>query len=413
MKNEPLISVIIPAFNASAHLPSCVDSIFRSSYGNYEIIFVEDCSQDGTWGMLQEYRQQYDEIRLIRNQENLGPGRSRNIGLETAKGTYILFVDADDLIHPELMSITVQYAEQLKLDLVYYGAELFHENEPISLAVDFQTESLVCTGKELFTKQEQGTSVFHAPWCKLYRRGFLMENRLEFYPGLWYEDLLFHFQCLMQAQRVVELKDKLYFYRKHETSITAVFDDREPESFFVTLSEIYKRWLVNDFTDAENEAVGRFFKHIWNMYQTACFRCERELPWREVSNDYATNFLYKLLNGLLPPSYSAISKPDCDKLRNGGRVYVYGARNRAAEIYRQLQAEKIAVTAFIVSSMQGNVAQFARLPVLVLGETRFHADDKVVIAVSPDASHELEEQLRSQGTMNIIWPVQATHGRNS
>ena len=103
------VSVIIPAFNAEETLGRCLDSVLGQNV-ELEVIIVDDCSTDGTATLCERYAERDRRVRLLRNSENIGQGLSRNRGIETARGTFLAFVDADDYLAPhmyeDLLSLT-------------------------------------------------------------------------------------------------------------------------------------------------------------------------------------------------------------------------------------------------------------------------------------------------------------------
>ena len=104
MQSDPLVSVVIPTFNRAHYVADAIDSCLAQTYGNLEIIVVDDGSTDGTEDAL---RENYgDRIRLLA-QDNQGPGIARNRGIAAARGEYIHFLDADDRLHHEKIRIAV------------------------------------------------------------------------------------------------------------------------------------------------------------------------------------------------------------------------------------------------------------------------------------------------------------------
>src|SRR5690349_9778588 len=95
-----LVSVIIPCYNVAAYIAECLDSVLKQYYTNIEIICVDDGSSDTTYSILQFYKEKYPFLILLANEKNRGAPYSRNQGLIHAKGHFIQFLDADDLLLP-------------------------------------------------------------------------------------------------------------------------------------------------------------------------------------------------------------------------------------------------------------------------------------------------------------------------
>lgn len=97
MMKEPLVSVVMPAYNCKQYVEQAVRSVQEQSCGNWELIIVDDCSTDGTFSLLSALAEQDERIRVFRNPVNAGAGMTRNHGVAQAKGTWVAFLDSDDL----------------------------------------------------------------------------------------------------------------------------------------------------------------------------------------------------------------------------------------------------------------------------------------------------------------------------
>lgn len=108
-KKEPLVSVVMPVYNAGEYLAPAIDSILAQSYKNIEFIIVDDASTDGSWKILKEYASNYPQIRLIRNKWNEKQARAVTRAMDEAKGDFIARMDADDISFPHRLEMQVEY----------------------------------------------------------------------------------------------------------------------------------------------------------------------------------------------------------------------------------------------------------------------------------------------------------------
>jgi glycosyltransferase involved in cell wall biosynthesis len=135
MKNHnPLVSVIVPAYNAAPYIRKSLDSIRLQTYRNLEIIVINDGSTDGTGNIIKQMAQNDDRIRY-RAQENHGVSYTRNQGLAESRGKYIIWVDADDFIAPDLVESVVHQFEQTEADIVVFGYECFSGKQKVGETV--------------------------------------------------------------------------------------------------------------------------------------------------------------------------------------------------------------------------------------------------------------------------------------
>jgi len=109
-----LISVVIPTFNVENYIEKCLNSVLNQTHKNIEIICIDDYSTDNTFSISKSYREKHSEIILLRNEKNKGAPFSRNRGLKIAKGEYIQFLDADDLLLPEKIKHQVELVSSAK-----------------------------------------------------------------------------------------------------------------------------------------------------------------------------------------------------------------------------------------------------------------------------------------------------------
>ena len=205
------LSVILPAYNGETYLGACLDSLLAQdlSGGEYEIICVNDGSRDSSGDIVRRYAREHANIRLI-DRENGGVAAARNTGLAAARGDYIWFVDADDLVAPNCLGRLCRTAGEGDWERVSIGAYQF-------------TNHLTQEEQTLF---RQGRLPVNCPWQdavvwrNLLKRDFLLRERLSFrYPHLTHgEDGIFMYEVSYARPRTLDLEDVLYFYRIHSGS---------------------------------------------------------------------------------------------------------------------------------------------------------------------------------------------------
>lgn len=174
-----LISVILPVYNVSEYISKCLDSIISQSYGNLEIICVNDASSDNSLEILEEYKQKDKRIRIIKNETNVGAGESRNIGLKAANGEYVHFVDPDDWLEADLYSeLSKKLQEFSQPDILYFKYNTFDNISKEFNTVEFKNETILNRILNPVKNPEAFDNWDRYAWIKLHKRQFLLDNNI-------------------------------------------------------------------------------------------------------------------------------------------------------------------------------------------------------------------------------------------
>ncbi len=222
-KESPAISVIIPMYNVERYIVYCMESLMQQTFTDYEIILVDDASTDNTYRVCQRLFGQDKRVTLLRNTTNQGQCHSRNRGLECARGTYVYFMDSDDEILPWGLEKLHTKAEAEKADVVhsnFYASVYTHGRMRLRKSLWLATRGhdtgeglLQGTLKERF--EYQGGRSMPMPWMNLYRREFLLREKILFPDLTISEDDMFSMMVILKAGRFVRINDALYLYRQH------------------------------------------------------------------------------------------------------------------------------------------------------------------------------------------------------
>lgn len=125
--DKPLVSVVMPAYNAARFLRQAVDSVLTQTYSNLELIIVDDCSTDDTLQIMQEYAARDSRVRVIAGEENQGVARVRNRGIQAARGAYIALLDSDDVWVETKLEKQLACAGATRAEIVYCSFDLVDE----------------------------------------------------------------------------------------------------------------------------------------------------------------------------------------------------------------------------------------------------------------------------------------------
>ena len=121
------VSIITPMFNAEIFISDSITSVINQTYKNWELLLIDDCSNDNTLKIIQPFLQAHSNIKLIKNQVNSGAAISRNKGIQAAKGNYITFLDADDLWKPGKLKTQITFIEKENCDVCFCSYDLINE----------------------------------------------------------------------------------------------------------------------------------------------------------------------------------------------------------------------------------------------------------------------------------------------
>ena len=228
-KNMPLVSVIVPVYNAELYLPETMNSILRQSYVNMEVICVDDGSVDGSLSILEGFAQSDSRIRIITG-SNRGAGIARNRGIDEASGKYICFVDGDDVLEPGLLEGAVAAAEEGSADIVLYDSDRFGEAVDYAaltlhtLHAELLPEALMKPGNKIskpFSAADIPRDILNVTspnvWNKLFRRDFLIRNNLKNQDIPYGEDVYFSCMALCVAERIVCV-DRVWYHWRQQAS---------------------------------------------------------------------------------------------------------------------------------------------------------------------------------------------------
>lgn len=218
------ITVIVPVYNVEKYLRQCLDSIINQTFKDIEIICVNDCTPDNSQLILDEYAKKDSRIKLLKNEQNMGLGRTRNIALNFVNSPYIFFVDSDDWLEENALEELYNAITETDSNLAYANFRDIHENKIIekNLKNILQERNIVIEDKKIFTNIDIRKACFRKvpnfSWYKLYKKEFLDKNNIRF-ASYKYEDQIFSIKAKLLSERNVYVDKVLYNYRIQNESI--------------------------------------------------------------------------------------------------------------------------------------------------------------------------------------------------
>ena len=244
---ETKISIVVPVYNAEKELQRCVDSIFRQSFSNWELLLIDDGSRDSSSALCDRLGAQDTRVRVW-HKENGGVSSARNLGICKAEGEYLFFTDSDDTLFPDTLETLYQKAKVSGADLSVCGFTYLVEQT--KECVDNLPEKAFCGGGKEYLEErflsDFRREFFNPPWNKLIRRELLLENDIRFGEEFAIcEDMAFSMQVLEKSKGICVVPESLYCYHY-----------KEAEN------------LVNRFHENYYEALLYFRDRTWQCFRT-------------------------------------------------------------------------------------------------------------------------------------------------
>lgn len=210
-----LVSIVVPVYKVEKYFERCIQSIVAQSYGNIEIILVDDGSPDSCPVMCDQWAEKDARIQVI-HKKNGGLSDARNAGIQIARGEYIAFVDSDDYIHPQFIELLYGIMMQQQADVVAC------EYEEVSADSVLNVTERICRD-DVRLKELPGytpTAIAFNVWNKLYKRELF--DFIRFPVGKIHEDVGIWWELLYYAKNIVAIPEKLYYYCQNPASIMRV-----------------------------------------------------------------------------------------------------------------------------------------------------------------------------------------------
>lgn len=264
------VSVIVPVFNAERYLAECMESLLAQTLREIEIICVDDMSTDASKSILMEYQKRDARIRILEHKEKTeGAAQARNMGISAAKGTYLAIVDADDFFEADMLEKSYEKIESTQADIVMFDALYYddlrkRDSKPNFTAAAFNERFL--PDAEVFDPKDNCLNMLRithgAAWGKLYRRDLIIDNKIQFVDGCYWDDIVFTYTALCSAKKIALIRERLLHYRWNAPGNQTSSKLKHPEVGYkipyALICEFKKRGLYETYkTGLVNCAVSR------------------------------------------------------------------------------------------------------------------------------------------------------------
>lgn len=233
----------MPVYNTENYLKEALDSLLKQTNPNIEIICVDDGSTDASVSILEDYIEKDPRVQILR-QNHQGAGAARNLGMESAQGEYLLFLDADDFFADTLAEEIARKGKRTNADVILFGAKRYDNLTGKTEHVPRYLWRKILPAQEVFSRKTMEGELFTlttpAPWNKSFRREYIIEQNLRFQNLPNSNDVYFTLTALGAAERVAAVREDLVYYRVNHSGSLQNRKDQNPLCFLEAYESVYK-----------------------------------------------------------------------------------------------------------------------------------------------------------------------------
>lgn len=210
-------TIIIPVYNAAKRLPATIESILKQDDSDFEVLLVDDCSSDDSLLICKEIEARDCRFHCIEMQYNSGPSATRNVGISHSRGKYLLFIDSDDTVSRDFVSVMTATAENQQADIVWCDFQYVFDPTGLKKPSGFHLQGLIPTRNYLKCFLENTVGI-GSLWNKCFRKDFIQKNNILLDENRVYgEDWDFNLQTALKCPKVYAVTDILYNYIHYDS----------------------------------------------------------------------------------------------------------------------------------------------------------------------------------------------------
>ena len=282
-----LVSIIMPVYNAEKYVERALDALRKQSYTNIEVLAINDGSKDSSLSILKKHAEIDPRIVII-DQPNSGPAKSRNNGLDKARGDYIMFCDADDWYNPNMVERMVSEIETTGVDMVWCSFDIIIEGSAWNAPPRLRYLSFVLKFPEAIRYGNVVMTNSVMLWDKIFRKSVIDKFNIRFPDGHEHDDDAFCHQYNFASDKRHFLNERLYNYIvRGEGSITASYDMKMPKNKWdrVYMNETLARFLRKHKLLTTDNAfiIGHIISNNWGYLDFIYDRREIHHTWRRMN----------------------------------------------------------------------------------------------------------------------------------
>lgn len=255
-----MVSVIVPVYNAEAYLPAAIDSISSQTYKDWELLLIDDGSTDRSGIICDEAAASCPDRIKVFHKKNQGVAIARNVGVDNARGDFIMFLDADDLLPNNAILTLVNLIEKGNAQIAVGKFMKFYKDFPAH-KTDKKDKIEIFSGCEALEYILYQTKMDNSLWGKIFRKELFEDIRC--IPGIIYEDLEITPKIFLRAKRVISTDEIVYHYRQHEASYLHNFSLRRAD--MLTATRMIEEAMVSESAGLIKASRSRRLSAAFNM----------------------------------------------------------------------------------------------------------------------------------------------------
>lgn len=392
--NEINVSIIVPVYNVENYIERCLESIVTQTHRGLEAIFVDDCGQDDSIGIVERFMADYDgdiELCIVHHDENRGLSASRNTGIMAARGKYVYFLDSDDSISTDCISLLYSKIEEDTTVQMVVG------NYKIIGGLYFEPMNLPQRSyvSEEIIKYQFTYNLYTMAWNKLVNKEFIIDNGLFFQEGIIHEDNLWSFCMACSLNKIAVVLKPTYNYLIRSGSIITENDLNFHEDKLFEVMRNFVSFLFSDRTSVRVKSNITIYKYLQDELRRFVMR-----PYREGNMELAyeryTDFRgwkvyplgYIFFNRKINIGQKLASLHRLFPIDNGFRLYCWLNRNKYKKA-NDISRMKVTIITISYNNLEG----LKRTVPSVLSQTYTGYEYIVIDGGSTDGS---KEYLQSQ-----------------
>ena len=220
--NSCLVSVVVPVYNVEKYINKCIESVIQQTHENWELILVDDNSDDNSYQLCCEYSKKDKRIRCLKNPVK-GVSNARNLGICNVQGEWILFIDSDDEIKKDAVEKLLKGRKEY--DIIVGGYEIANEiSNTLNIYCPDEFQGDILNFCKVIDKYTSAKPYMKSPWCKLFKTELIKKNNILFPSDMSYgEDVCFVYDYLRVAKKIKIISDVVYVYYIRGTSLSHGF----------------------------------------------------------------------------------------------------------------------------------------------------------------------------------------------